>query len=331
MIRGLAGLIAAVALAGATAAFAQTAPDPIPGLTVKPLLLPKNLGRQVKLGSLEYRGGVTIGSTADPTVFHGFSGLWVSPDGKTLAAVEHGKWITAELRYDQRGDLAGFALKDSGPLLDEKGKPFSDDEDMDSEALDFDGQHFLVGFETHGRVLAYDEFKAAAQPITLPDEAVGKKGGFSSVVALEGGGTLFLPEYTYENHKKKKLTATARPRGWLRTASGAEGPIWLRAAFPWMPVSLAQLPDGDLLVLELHLVPNVGVDQARLSRIARADVKIGHTMRAHRIAMFGMPMPAWRIEGTSVRKGPNGETLLYMMTSTAPAQLYMFELKHKAR
>jgi len=283
----------------------------------------------VKLGPLEYRGGLTIGSSADPTVFHGFSGLWVSSDGKTLAAVEHGKWITAELRYDGSGDLAGFALKDNGPLLDEKGKPFTDDEDMDSEALEFDGQRFLVGFATHDRVLAYDDFRSPARPVKLPDKAMEGSGSLSSVVALEGGGTLFLPQYTYEKRRKKKLTATARPRGWLHMPDGTEGPVWLRAAFPWMPVSLARLPDGDLLVLELHIVPNVGVDQARLSRIARADVRIGNTMRAHRIAVFGAPMPGWRIEGTSVRRGPKGETLLYMMTSTAPAQLYMFELKRK--
>jgi hypothetical protein len=98
-----------------------------------------------------------------------------------------------------------------------------------------------------------------------------------------------------------------------------------------MPVSLAQLPNGDLLVLELHQVPNVGVDQARLSRIAGTDVRIGNTLRAREIAMFGAPMPAWRLEGTSVRTGPKGEILLYMMSSTAPAQLYMFELKHAGR
>ena len=109
-----------------------------------------------ELGPLRFRGAVTVTRTEGR--FVGWSGFWVSPDGSRFAAVDGGDWAQGTLSYDGDGNLASLTVQAAGPLLDDKGQPFAHPDDKDAEALDFDGSRFLVGFETHDRVLAYRDF-----------------------------------------------------------------------------------------------------------------------------------------------------------------------------
>jgi hypothetical protein len=275
-----------------------------------------------ELAPLRFRGVVAV--TRTDTKFFGWSGLWVSPDGSRFAAVQGGDWAQGTLAYDRNGDLASLTVQAAGPLLDDKGQPFTQQDDKDAEALDFDGARFLVGFETHDRVLAYRDFSSAAEPVPLPKEAldgIPRGAGFSSVAHLPNGTTIALPEYTADDPQNMRVST--RTRGWLLTTNGS-GPVWLRKA-RGLPVSLSAFPNGDLLLLEV-LPARPRITDTRLSRILAKDIAIGKTMRPKEIATVRPPLVAGRFEGSAVRRGTRGEILLYLMINDHPAALYMFEL-----
>ncbi len=275
-----------------------------------------------QLGPLRFKGAVTV--TRSEGRFRGWSGLWVSPDGSRFAAVDGGDWAQGTLSYDGDGSLASLTVQAAGPLLDDKGQPFAHQDDKDAEALDFDGSRFLVGFETHDRVLAYRDFTSAAERIDLPEEAlvgIPRGTGFSSVAYLPNGDTIALPEYTADDPQDMRVST--RTRGWLLTKDRS-GPVWLRKA-RGLPVSLSAFPNGDLLLLEV-LPSRAKITDTRLSRISARDIAIGGTMRPRQLATVRPPLVDGRFEGSAVRRGTRGETLLYLMMNDSPAALYMFEL-----
>lgn len=300
---------------------ASETPD-LPRFQASSLKPPLTAEIEKQLGPLRFRGAVIVSRMEGS--FFGWSGLWVSPDGSRFAAVEGGDWAQGTLFYDGDGNLASLTVHAAGPLLDDKGQPFADPDDKDAEALDFDGSRFLVGFETHDRVLAYRDFNSAAERIELPDEAlvgIPRGAGFSSVAYLPNGATIVLPEYTADDPQNMRVST--RTRGWLLTRDGA-GPVWLRKS-RWLPVSLSAFPNGDLLLLEV--LPNsVKITDTRLSRISAQHIGIGRTMRPKELATLRPPLVTGRFEGSAVRRGTRGETLLYLMINDSPAALYMFEL-----
>ena len=132
-----------------------------------------------------------------------------------------------------------------------------------------------------------------------------------------------MPEYTADDPENMRVST--RTRGWLFTKDGS-GPVWLRKA-RGLPVSLSAFPNGDLLLLEV--LPTRGkITDTRLSRIPARDIAIGGTMRPRPIATLRPPLVDGRFEGSAVRRGTRGETLLYLMNQRLqlPAALYMFEL-----
>ena len=288
-----------------------------------PLKPPLTAEIEQQLGPLRSKGAVTVARTEGR--FFGWSGFWVSPDGNRFSAVNDGDWAQGTLSYDGDGNLASLTVQAAGLLLDDKGQPFTHQDDKDAEALDFDGSRFLVGFETHDRVLAYKDFTSAAEPIELPAEAlvgIPRGTGFSSVAHLPNGSTIVLPEYTADDPGNPRVST--RTRGWLFTKSGS-GPVWLRKA-RGLPVSLSAFPNGDLLLLEV--LPTRGkITDTRLSRIPARDIAIGATMRPRQIATLRPPLVDGRFEGSAVRQGARGETLLYLTINDSPAALYLFELE----
>jgi hypothetical protein len=287
-----------------------------------PLKPPLTAEIEKQLAPLRFKGAVTVARTQGR--FVGWSGFWVSPDGSRFSAVNDGDWAQGTLAYDGDGNLASLTVQAAGLLLDEKGQPFAHQDDKDAEALDFDGSRFIVGFETHDRVLAYRDFTSAAEPIELPAEAlvgIPRGAGFSSVAHLPNGSTIVLPEYTADDPANLKVST--RTRGWLITKDGS-GPVWLRKA-RGLPVSLSAFPNGDLLLLEVQ--PTRGkITDTRVSRIPAKSIAIGSTMWPRQIATLRPPLVDGRFEGSAVRRGTRGETLLYLMINDSPAALYLFEL-----
>jgi hypothetical protein len=322
MSSNILGVATAFLLLAVPASRAAETPDP-PRFQASPLKPPLTEELEKQLAPLRFKGAVTVTRTNGK--FFGWSGFWVSPDGSRFAGVDGGDWAQGTLSYDGDGNLASLTVQAAGPLLDDKGLPFAHPDDKDAEALDFDGARFVVGFETHDRVLAYRDFTSAAEPVELPQEAligIPRGAGFSSVAHLPNGATIVLPEYTADDPQNMRVST--RTRGWLLAKNGS-GPVWLRKIRGLLPVSLSAFPNGDLLLLEV-LQNNQKITDTRLSRILAKDVEIGRTMRPKQIATLRPPLVDGRFEGSSVRRGPRGESLLYLMINDSPAALYLFEL-----
>jgi hypothetical protein len=131
-----------------------------------------------------------------------------------------------------------------------------------------------------------------------------------------------LPEYTADDPQNMRVST--RTRGWLLAKNGS-GPVWLRKIRGLLPVSLSALPNGDLLLLEV-VQNNKKITDTRLSRISAKDIEIGITMQPKELATLRPPLVDGRFEGSAVRRGSRGESLLYLMINDSPAALYMFEL-----
>jgi hypothetical protein len=306
------------------------ADDGIPlGYKIDPIALPDLLSGEANLGPLIFRGSISI-TTPDPD-FVGWSGMWVSPDGKEMVGVEDGRWVKARLDYDDGGNLSGFTLTATGELHDAAGNTFTDDEDRDVEALDHDGKAFLAGFETHDRVLRYTDIDGPGTSLPIPPSVltlIHKGARFSSVVALGVGSALMIPEYSYADAQSKEArkAGPAPHQGWMQSRKGA-GPIALRGASPALPVSMARLPSGDVLTSEVRFnAATKHFDQSAIGIVSKDQIKPGGTMHPRWIALFAAPLSAW-IDASSARKGPKGETLIYLISSSKPPILYMFELR----
>jgi hypothetical protein len=282
------------------------------------------------VGRLRYRGGILL-QHHDPR-FGAFSGMVVSNQGKRLLAVNDGYWLDAALAYDASGNLSGFQMSCFGELLDENGKPLEWWEDKDAEALTFDGEKFLVGFEENLRVWSYSNFSAPAKNVPLPPDftnGVPPGGGYSSI-ASDGPGRFYLITEFGRNTAKDT-------KGYMHTDS-ASGEVWIVARDGeriYLPVDLAALPNGDFVLAEISLVQVSDVSfqylKLRLSIIPKATLVPGGRITPTTIADMEPPMIAEKYEGVAARSGPNGETLIYIMSDDGRMRggrtvIRMFEL-----
>ncbi len=270
-------------------------------------------------GPLKFRGGVGLQSRDE--YFGSFSGLHLSQDRTELVAIGWGGWLTGILEYDPSGNLAGFTLTGEFPILDQSGNAVTANEDQDAESLFHTRGYYYVGFETNNRIWRYGGIASRAAPVDLPLEATADVpgwGGFSSVVETRTGKMLALTEGGRDEDGNRK--------GWIWDTDGG-GLIWLRAS-RWLPVDLAQLPNGDLLLVEVRRGPNRSWHN-RLSRIDQGQIRVGNVMQASLLAVLGPPDYHERIEGLHATTGDNGETLVYTISDSSnnwPTHILMFEL-----
>lgn len=275
-----------------------------------------------RLGPLRLRGAVAMQSRNES--FGSYSGLHVSQDGTQLVAIGWGSWLVGRPTHAPAGNLAGFELDGVHPLRDANGQPITDDADKDAESLvEHDGSYY-VGFETNSRVARYRGIDAAAEPVSLPPDelaAIPKCCGFSSVVFTARHELLALTEGARDSADNVK--------GWLWENGDAEA-LWLRGEGRWLPVDLALLPNGDLLLVEAREDLWSERWHSRFSRIAGADVRSGGRMPAHPLGeLYSVDHPD-RIEGIHARRGSRGETLIYAISDSRrgwPTSLLMFELE----
>ena len=146
---------AAVMLAVVTA-FAAGARAEAIVVRAKPVLLHSFDPSVMRVGRLEYRGGLQL-SSAD-TRFGGLSGLLVSADGRHLTAIsDRGYWFEAGLVYDRSGVLAGIDEAGVRELRAPNGKsvarrPAGNAEGLAPAAA---GKGVVVSFEMQPKLLLY--------------------------------------------------------------------------------------------------------------------------------------------------------------------------------
>lgn len=286
-------------------------------------VIPAQISDDIRLqgaGPLRFRGAIGLQSRVEH--FGSFSGLHISHDGKSLIAIGWGSWLTGSLEYDPSGNLSGFRLTSEFPILDQSGNAVKDNKNQDAESLFQSHGYYYVGFETNNRIWRYHQITTNAEQVDLPPEVsadVPSWGGFSSVVGTLSGKMLALTEGGRDKDGNTK--------GWIWGSEGS-GLIWLRAARGWLPVDLALLPNGDLLLVEVRRGSKRSWNN-RFSRIDEVQVRVGNVMQASPLTVLSPPDYHERIEGLHAAVGNNGETFVYAISDSSnnwPTHILMFEL-----
>lgn len=271
------------------------------------------------VGKLRYRGGFSL-SAGEPH-FGGLSGLIVSPNGAEITAIsDMGYWLTGRLGYDRGGDLASVSGVKMGPMLAPDGKRTTGKLRGDAESITPDGRGgFLVGFEQKHRLWRYPGLASRPDAVQAPAdlEQAPANGGLEALARLDDGRFLALSE---------QLAVPGGTRAWIGGPGNWQS-LTLASEGGFAPTAAAVLPDGDVLVLERRFPP-VG---ARVLRVGAAQVRSGATLKGEELARLEGSDTVDNMEGIAARRGPNGETLIYILSDDnfSPLQqtlLMMFEL-----
>jgi len=321
----------------ACAPFRSSQPDTLPGaltLRVAPVALNLEDTTATRVGKLVWRGGVTL--SARHRAFGGWSDLWVAPDGSRMRAVsDDGVWMTAGLHYDASGHLLGVGAARQGRLKSPDdtwlaGKTWGDAESL---AMLADGS-WLVGFERRHRILRYpagDEavgggFAGRPTPFPTPPELAGAPAnkGLEAMTVLPDGRLFLLTE----EHRLKPGTTV----GWIGTMQGAT-PVWSRFHYTpvegFQPTAAATLPDGDIILLE-RTAGLPGGWRVRVMRLSAAALRPDAVVQAEELARLATPWVTENLEGIAVRRGPGGETLLWLISDDNFSFLQQTVLLHFA-
>jgi hypothetical protein len=311
--RGLAKwlTLGVAALAFPVAAFAGDATEPEPlALSSKAVQLDPNAPTRQGIGRLSWRGGIEIDSPKSR--FGGLSGLLVSPDGTRLLAVsDTGRWLSAALSYDPAGYLTGIADARMARLRDMDGDALKKKQWRDAESLArlSDGS-ILVSFEHKHRIWRYgpQEEPLAGLPTAWPKpKGLGRapeNGGLEAMVVLADGRLLALTE------EQENGAGTA---GYL-WRGGAWSPVTYRPHVGFKPTAASRLPGSDdILVLERAFQALSG-PRVRLVRLAAGDIRPRATLQGEELALWGLPFTVDNFEALATRRGPDGETLIYLLS-----------------
>ena len=266
-----------------------------------------------RVGALEFRGALEI--TSPHPAFGGLSGIELNADGSRMTAVsDKGTWITARLRYDERGWLAGLEDGAVAPILDPQGRTLDEKRTQDAESLAvLPNGDLLVAFERRHRLWRYaadpgpGSHKASAWPnppglADYPDNL-----GLEAIATLADGRVLAITEnaLTGANGDSHFPAFLWNGESWDRFSYRRTG--------AFRPSGLARLPDGDLLVLERSFSWLAGV-AARLVRVPAAALRPGALVEGEELAALAPPLLTDNWEGLTVRRAANGETLVYLLS-----------------
>jgi len=292
---------------------------------------PEDPGRR-RVGRLAWRGGIEITSTS--TRFGGLSGLLVSADGARLLAVsDTARWWTAGLRYDVDGRLIGIEGGRTARMRDPGGDALSKKRWRDAESLTVlpDGS-ILVSFEHVHRIWRYGTeggalaTRATAWPQPEGLEDAPDNSGLEALATLAGGDLLALTE------GQENGTGTV---GYL-WRGGAWSRLTYRPEAGFKPTGASRLPgDDDILVLE-RAYSLLGGVRVRLVRLAAGDIRPGAVLRGEELARWNQFLMIDNFEGVATRRGPDGETLVYLLSDDNFSRLqrtllFMFALEEEGR
>lgn len=260
---------------------------------------------RTRVGRLEWRGGLSL-SSSDPR-FGGLSALRVAADGSRFTAVSDEGWrVDGRMLYDSQGHLTGVEGMTLVPLLSRRGQPLAElgKQESDAESLvrDADGT-LIVGFERDHRIVRYPAGGAAPSLVAPPSDLrrAPANGGLETLVRLDDGRLLAITE---------KLKVEGGVRGWIGGGKGGWQPFVWATSEGFVPTDATQLPSGDLLVLERRFPP-IG---ARLRLLPAASIKAGGLLDGAQIARLEGSLQLDNMEGIDARRGPAGETLIWLIS-----------------
>jgi hypothetical protein len=300
-----------------------------------PIPLYPNMPGERRAGALLYRGGLLL-SSADPR-FGGLSDLAVNADGTELLSIsDQARWLTARLTYDEAGNLSGLNAAEMAPMLNLAGRALRGKEG-DAEGLTLERPNdlrgpIIVSFERDVRIWRYDLSKGfSARPENV---AIGAWVNPLRENAQLEAVTLIKPD-TLVVFAESRLGAEdirAAFETYPGNGRASTRPLSVVPRDPFSVTSAANAPDGGIFILERRysLIGGVGT---QLRHVAANQAHEGARLDGEVLANLSFQdANIDNMEGIAVRRGPTGETLLYLISDNnfSPIQrtlLLMFELR----
>ncbi|AKM08339.1 esterase-like activity of phytase family protein [Pelagerythrobacter marensis] len=237
--------------------------------------------------------------------FGGYSALVALPDGRLLAASDHGRFLR-------------FAPPDAAPRAPEfgaiGGSVHARKNAVDVEALTAapGAAQIWAAYEGSNTIVRFDSALREGEGVA-PDAMRGwsSNGGPESLTRLPDGRFLAIEEGA--------PTAGSSSAALLFPHDPVEGgdPVAFRYAPPegYRPSDAAALPDGRVLIL--HRRVTIGLPYAFATTIAIADpaaIRPGETWRGREVAAIAAPLPADNFEGLAVVPRSDGSLTIWLIS-----------------
>lgn len=310
-------LLLLIALNGPAAAQEKAPPDDVPrrvAIDAKPIRsFSTTEPDRIRFGALEFRGGLVL--TSDDERFGGLSGLRFLSDNEFLAVNDRGRWLRARLLFED-GKPSGIGEATIAPMLDGKGGLLADGRSLDTESIALaEGGDVLVGIERVHRVVRYDFAKRGfaarasnvAAPGTLRD--LPKNAGIEGLVFVPrdrplGGTIVAFAERALDRNENLRAFLIGGP-------SPGEFSVLRSDGFDITDAAL--IPGGDVLILERYF-SWFGALAMRIRRIRLEEIRPGATVEGTILIHAGGGYEVDNMEGIAAQRGPDGETLITVVS-----------------
>lgn len=273
-----------------------------------------------RVGALTFRGALDLTRVGGAG---GLSGLWVAPDGGRFVAIgDTGLVASGRLEHNADGRLVSALGVKIRPLLVEEGEGVEKRRTDAEELLHLPDGGWIVALERDHRLLRYasgeDGPNGIPTPVPVPPmvaEDSPDNGGLESLTRLADGRLLTIEE----GEEDSERDATQPRRAWVTASPGVPTqrtdwlPMGYRSAPRYRPTGAAALPDGGAVVLERR-VSLLGGWSTRIVRIPANALRAGAVINGEELARLERPMLNDNFEGIATRPGPNGETLIYIVS-----------------
>jgi len=239
----------------------------------------------------------------------------MQPDGSTFIAItDRGWWLRGRITYEGKRPT-GIAIPEMAAILGPDGRTLKARGWYDTESIAQDGGLLYVGIERVNRILRFDYGKdgllARGQPIEVPARirTLPNNKGLEALEfvprGLPLGGTLI-------GIAERSLDRDGNNQGFLIGGS-RPGLFTLKRSDEFDISDLALLPSGDMLVLERKFSWTTGLF-IRMRRIALGDLRPGALVKGPVLFEADLRQSIDNMEGLSVHRGPDGETVITMIS-----------------
>jgi hypothetical protein len=261
---------------------------------------------QTRVDALEFVAGLELTSPAPE--WGGYSGMVMSSDVSSIVAISDvGHCLRLELTHDAAGKLTGVGAAQTGPLLDEAGKPVSGKEWSDAEAIAAaPGNSLIVAFERNHRLWRYAAPEGIpdgpAQPVEAPADikTLPENSGIETLV-VDGQG---------------RITAIAESgspdgagRGWTQRES-AWVPFALERSDGFEATDATIADDKSLILLERRYTEKDG-PAARISLLPRT---FDGPVAGYTLAVLRLPLSVDNFEDVAIQPAPDGGRYIYLLS-----------------
>lgn len=265
-----------------------------------------------QFGLLTFRGGLELSSSHKQ--FGGLSAIRVSGNGNFLSITDKAHWLRGRIVYRDDAPV-GIADAEVAPMLYSDGKPITNRGWYDTEALAEDGGFVYIALERVHRILKFDYGRrgllSRATLVPVPPEMgklVSNKGVECLLVAPRGssiaGALIAISE--------RSLDAAKNVRGFL-IGGPKPGLFSVKPSDDFDVVDCALTPNAALLILERHFSWRRGVAM-RIRRVALSEVVPGAVLEGTPLITADMGFQIDNMEGMSVHRAANGETVLTLVS-----------------